>query len=356
MKYAIIYVELMPNIFTRSKLNPILKPDPNSVWRSVMVYNPGALYEDRLYHLFFRALGQAWVSRIGHCTSRDGENFEVKEAKPLLQPEGWPEKNGVEDPRVSKVGGTNYMTYTAYDGECARLSWASSLDLRNWKHLGDMLPYWDAEAARSFSVPWDQAQHTIKAKKHWHKAGGIFPELIDNKLQMIFGDRHLWWARSNDGHSWSADLQPWLSRRAGFFDSVHVEMGPPPLKTPAGWLVLYQGIDAKMVYRLGYLLLDLKNPQKIIKRSNKPLIEPRKTYEISGLVDILPGGLKAMEQMDKSELQTFINKVKNDRQMPSVIFCNGAVLKDDVLRIFYGAGDSVICTATARLKDVLEAD
>jgi predicted GH43/DUF377 family glycosyl hydrolase len=321
-----------------------------------MVYNPGALYEDGQYHLFFRALGQAWVSKIGHSTSRDGENFKVREPKALLRPEGWSEKNGVEDPRVSKIGCTFYLTYTAYDGECARLYWASSLDLKSWKHRGDMLPYWDAKAARGFTVAWDDAQHNSEAKKHWHKAGGIFPELIDGKLQMIFGDRHLWWAKSKDGQTWTADLQPWLSKREGFFDSVHVEMGPPPLKTDSGWLVLYHGVDEKMVYRLGYLLLDKKNPQQIIKRSNKPIFEATASYEISGLVDILPGGLSAMAQMEAEELNKFIDRAKNKHKMPRVIFCNGAVLRDDVLRIYYGAGDSVICTATARLKDLLKAD
>ena len=346
----------MQNIFTRSKHNPIIKPDPNSVWHSVMVYNPGALYEDKTYHLFYRALGRAWVSKIGHATSRDGENFSTKEMHPLLAPETKLEKNGVEDPRICKIGCTYYLTYTAYDGKCARLSLATSLDMKTWKRLGDMLPNWNAVQAQSFIVPWDDAQQTGAAKKHWHKAGGIFPELINGELQMIFGDRHLWWATSKDGKNWQTDSKPWLSKRIDHFDCAHIEMGPPPIRTKNGWLVLYHGIDKKAVYRLGWLLLDLKNPQRIIKRSKLSIFEPFMSYEISGLVDILPGGLETMEQMEKEELQKFINQAKNDHTIPSVIFCNGAILKDDILRIYYGAGDSVICTATARLKNILSSD
>lgn len=114
------------------------------------------------------------------------------------------------------------------------------------------------------------------------------------------------------------------------FDSEHVEMGPSPIKTNVGWLVLYHGIDDKMVYRLGYLLLDLNDPTKILFRSNESIFEPSTPYELEGIIDIT-----------------------NDDK-PKVIFCCGAVLINNILRIYYGAGDSVVCTASTDINNLLK--
>ena len=245
------------------------------------------------------------------------------------------------------------MSYTAYDGKTARLCLATSNNLGKWKRHGEIFPAWDAHKAQSFTVSWDQAQKNKIAKKHWNKAGGIFPGKINNKYWMIFGDRNLWLASSPDAINWSPRHQPFLRPRPSFFDEAHVEMGPPPIKTRSGWLVLYHGIDKTKTYRLGFLLLDLKNAHKIIYRSKLALLEPKKPYEISGLVDILPGGFGAMEKMEKTELQAYIKAAQANNSMPKVVFCCGAVLIKDVLRIYYGAGDSVICTATASLNKIL---
>lgn len=130
-------------------------------------------------------------------------------------------------------------------------------------------------------------------------------------------------------------------------------MGPPPIKTKKGWLVLYHGINDTHWYQIGFLLLDLKNPRKILYRSNKPIFKPEKDYEMSGIVDVLPGGLAAMQKMSKKELKTFLTKHDAKGTMPKVTFCCGATVNDNILRIFYGASDSVICTATADINDIL---
>lgn len=131
-------------------------------------------------------------------------------------------------------------------------------------------------------------------------------------------------------------------------------MGPPPIKTDAGWLVLYHGIDDKIVYRLGFLILDLNDPSKILYRSEKPIFEPEEPYELSGMVDILPEGLEALEKMSQEELNEFLKTHEQSGKMPQIIFCCGAVVVDGILRIYYGASDSVICTATAKIEDVLD--
>lgn len=347
------YNGYMKNIFIRSKHNPILKPDKDIPFESLKVYNPGVIFDNKQYHMLYRALGGAWVSKIAHAHSEDGEKF-IKFREIVLDNGKKQEKNGVEDPRLVQLEGKYYMTYTAYDGETARLFLASSYDLLNWEKHGPMLKSWDAEKAGQFLVPWDKAQNNKIARKKWIKSGAIFSEKIKSNYFMLFGDRNIYLAKSKNILDWNTNSKPFLKPRKGYFDSVHIEMGPPPIKTLSGWLILYHGIDENKVYRLGYVLLDLKNPEKIIYRSKQAIFEPEKTYEISGLVDILPGGFKLMEKMSEDELKQYVNKAKNNHTIPSVIFCNGAVLKDGILRIYYGARDSVICTASCEIRELLK--
>lgn len=57
--------------------------------------------------------------------------------------------------------------------------------------------------------------------------------------------------------------------------------------------------------------------------------------------------------MSKKELAEFLKKNEQTGRMPKVTFCCGAVVVDGMLRIYYGASDSVICTATAKLDNIL---
>ena len=342
-------------MFIRSKNNPIIKPNEKNSWRSGKTYNPGVVFEDGIYHLFYRAVGQAWVSEIGYGKSEDGENFACG-LKPALKPEEDFEKDGIEDPRITKIKNTYYLTYNAYDGDTARLCLATSSDLKNWSRRGPMFPAWEAGTAKSFTVSWDSAQQNSEHKNKWVKSGAIFPQIIKRKYWMLFGDRNIWLANSKDGLKWKPNYEPLIEPRKGnYFDSVHVETGPPPIKTNKGWLALYHGIDKNRAYRLGYLLLDLNNPAKIIYRAEKSIFEPKETYELNGIADIFPGGLAAMEKLSKEELDKYIKKAKNEDVLPGVIFCCGAVLVDGKLKIYYGGADTVVCTAKAKLDDILNS-
>ncbi len=318
-------------IFTRSSKNPILKPTKNK-WENLKVYNPGAIYYQNKYHLFYRAVGKSGISSIGQAVSSDNKKFTGNKT-PLLKSKLKIESRGLEDPRISRVGNKFFMPYTAYDGQTARLCLMTSPDLKNWQRHNEIFPNWDSERAGEFLLPWDKAQTNHKAKHHWLKAGTIFPEKLNGKYWMFFGDRLIWYATSKNGINWVPEYEPLLKPRRKHFDSVHIEIGPPPIRTKQGWLILYHGVDESVTYRLGYLLLDRHNPLKILKRSKLPIFEPKKDYELNGQIDI----------------------TQNKEYLPQVIFCNGAILEKNLLRIYYGAGDSVICTATAKLDDILNA-
>jgi len=347
----------MKKLFTRSKYNPILKSNLENLWESKKLYNPGAVFHNGEYHLFYRAVGSGtnWESAIGHAISKDGENFERFD-KPLLSGVGEFEKRGLEDPRITKVGDTFYMMYAAYDDITPRLTIAISKDLITWAKREPVFSNWNFQKAGGVRTKWDENGKTfIKPKlTEWSKSGGIFPEKIDGKFWMLFGEYQIWFATSKDGIKWTGDQTPFLNPRKGdFFDNTFVEMGPPPIKTKDGWLVLYHGINDAHWYQIGFLLLDLDNPRKILFRTEKPIFKPEKEYEMSGIVDVLPGGFEVMQKMSEEELKDFLAKHDAKGTMPKVTFCCGATVIDDELRIFYGASDSVICTAVANIDDIL---
>jgi predicted GH43/DUF377 family glycosyl hydrolase len=106
------------------------------------------------------------------------------------------------------------------------------------------------------------------------------------------------------------------------WDSSRVGAGAAPIKTKRGWLVIYHGADENSRYCLGALLLDLEDPTQVIARSEAPLMEPLADYECNGFFG-------------------------------EVVFTNGHIVDGDEVTIYYGASDSVICSATLSIKEVL---
>ena len=327
------------DLFSRSENNPILKAEKNHSWENLKVYNPGVFYEDGKYHLFYRAIGKSEnsLSSIGYAVSEEGVHFE-RNPSSLLEPDPQNklESKGYEDPRITKVGNTYFMTYAVFDGVEPLLNIATSTDLKKWEKRGQALDNFRFSKMGGVyaNKPGHEPQYNqeIRGKDEWAKAGGIFPEKIMGKYWMLFNSQRIWFAQSDNGIDWKAIPKPFIKPRSGdYFDNFIVGMGPPPIKTDLGWLVIYHGVDKQMYYRLGLLLLDLKNPEKIIARSSKTVFEPSTPYELGGKADNVPGWPKK-----------------------KVIYCCGAVVVDGVLRIYYGASDTFICTATAKLEDILK--
>ena len=114
-------------MLTKSTLNPILTASDDLNWANKKVYNSAAIFVDDTYHLFFRAIGDDYVSRIGHAVSKDGEHFEIY-PEPVFEPiEKW-EIKGCEDPRITRIDNNYVMAYTAYDGLTARVAITTTTD------------------------------------------------------------------------------------------------------------------------------------------------------------------------------------------------------------------------------------
>ena len=307
-------------------INPIMSPsaelefkDPITgaviKWEERNVLNPTAVVKDGKVYLFYRAQDLAGTSRIGMAISSDGLHFEKMPA-PVFYPDSdsmkiyeWNYKkseaeqensedcyfcyfDGVEDPRiVESETGEYFMTYTSYDGKTARLSIASSKDLKTWVKHGLVMK--------------DE-----KHKDTWSKAGAIVSELIDNKIVakkidgkywMYFGDTNLFMASSGDLINWkvaeneeSGKRISVLHPRMGYFDSRLVEPGPYALIRDEGILLIYNASNAanfsdpalpKFTYAAGQALFDKESPYKLIDRTESYFIHPDKDYEKVGEVN-----------------------------------------------------------------------
>lgn len=276
--------------------NPIITPRGDG-WESKDVFNPAAWTDGSTIYLLYRAEDSTGIgewngtSRIGLATSTDGIHFDRQE-DPLIEPtEPWELPGGMEDPRLVKIDSLFYLTYTAYDGETARLALATSPDLKSWKKHGLVFP-----------------------DSGWTKSGAILPHMVNGKYWMYFGDTNIWAAHSENLIHWTAIEEPVLKPREGYFDSRLVEPGPQPLMTNQGILLLYNGADENLVYNSGQALFDAGDPARLIARSDFSFLQPESRLEKEG-------------------------------QIPNVVFIEGLVRYQNTWYLYYGMGDSGIGVA-----------
>jgi predicted GH43/DUF377 family glycosyl hydrolase len=284
---------------------PILVPQGTG-FESRGVFNPAVIKDGDRYVMLYRAQDANGTSRLGIASSRDGLHF-VREPQPALAPEtDYEREGGVEDPRLVKIGATYYLTYTAYDGKDAQLALATSRDLRSWKRHGVIMP-----------------ANTGRWNVKWTKAGAILDQPVNARYWMYYmadaaaGSDQMGIASSPDLLHWTESLDaPVLGRRPGAFDSRVVEPGPPPLLTPEGILLVYNGADDGLIYRTGWALFDVLDPTRVLARSDTPIFEPKKGWELAG-------------------------------QVPNVVFVEGLVREGKRWLFYYGGADKQIGVAEA---------
>jgi len=298
--------------FTKTdEVNPILTHDTNSKflcpvrneivqWEEKDVFNPAAVVRNDTVFLLFRAedsVGKfAGTSRIGIAWSTDGLHF-TKHPVPVLYPDNDSSKiyeweGGCEDPRiVEDQHGVYYMTYTAYDGDKARLLIASSKDLYHWTKHGHAFKNDTAEVNK-----WSKSG-SIVCKYENGKATAI---KINGKYYMYWGDTDIFLAVSDDLINWfpvaddKGNARAIFGPRAKKFDSDLVEPGPPALLTDKGILLIYNSRNvpskgdtslAEGTYAASQILFDKDDPAKIADRMDTYFMKPDKPYEITGQVN-----------------------------------------------------------------------
>ena len=310
------------------------------------VLNPACIEKDGLIHMFYRAVGKGNFSTIGYCQLKDNKVI-YRSDKPVLVPEYQYESQGVEDPRITYFEGKYYLFYTSFDGQNALVAYATSLDLKTFKKEGVITPQFTYDEAedifRNSGVDKKYVFFEKAFKKYrgedvylWEKDAMLFPRKINGRYAIIHrvlpGIQICYF---DDFSEFTQDFwRKYLRNLNDFlildpkydFESSYIGGGCVPIETEDGWLLIYHavsGSEKMKVYSACAALLDLKNPQKVIGRLPYPIFSPEKDWEKEGIVS-------------------------------NVVFPTGAIIKNGILSIYYGAADKKIAVRSIKIEKLLE--
>ena len=306
--------------FLRSLNNPIIVPDKNHPWEAQATFNPATIYLENKTHILYRALSMDNTSTVGYASTKDGFFINERSPEPIYVPrEDFELKkiaggnSGCEDPRLTKIGKNIYMCYTAFDSIGPPRVAITSITVKNF----------------------------LAKKWEWEKPILITPAGFDDKDTCIFSEKtngkyfilHRVGEEICGDYIKSLDFKKETIRkcirimgpRINSWDSSKVGISAPPIKTEYGWLLLYHGVSkSHSTYRIGAVLLDLKDPAIVLARSADPIFEPEEQYEKVGVVN-------------------------------NVVFPCGMVERKGILYIYYGGADTVVGVATIELDVLLRA-
>jgi len=330
----------------------VLLEKTTHAFESEGVLNPAVISIRDTIALLYRAVDDNHISTIGYCELSSPVQLQSRLDSPLLYPQFDSESQGLEDPRIVKIEGVYYLTYTAYDGYNALGALATSTDLKNWHKHGILVPQITYDGFLALVAPlgnkqqkYDRFNQTVKNHQKddeqmyvWDKNLVFFPRKIDGcfcfmhrikpDIQIVVSVKKL------------DDLTPefWQHYFLNFHKHVvlapkfpheisYIGGGCPPIETPEGWLLIYHGVHDTAqgyLYSACAALMQLNNPSIEIARLPEPLFVPETPLEKRGTVN-------------------------------NVCFPTGALLQQDTLYIYYGAADVCIAVASVRMSDLLQA-
>jgi predicted GH43/DUF377 family glycosyl hydrolase len=331
-------------VLERFEGNPIIEPEPKNWWESKAVFNPGALYEGGKVHLVYRAIGDSDISVLGYASSVDGFHIDERLPEPIYIPResfegaglvyptptyhqrpyvpieddegyvsggGW---GGCEDPRLTRIDDRVFMTYVAFDGYNPPRVALTSI------HTDDFLnKNWRWKKPALISPPGVVDKNACILPERINSKYVIFHRIFPNILVDFVDDLDF------DGTNRFLKGEFRIRTRASYWDSRKLGIGPSPIKTKDGWLTIYHGVDERDPgrYKIGAMMLDLKNPTVVLARLGEPILEPQVWYENAGW--------KA-----------------------GVVYPCGAVVMEDRLLVYYGGADRVACLASIKLDELLD--
>lgn len=299
------------DLFHRHPANPVFTIE-HLPFPAIAVYNPGVAEVNGEVMLLLRVEGDDGLSALYVARSKNGVDDWQVEPTPLISPadvDSPYEEQGCEDPRVTWVEelGCWVIAYVAAGNMGATVALATTTD-------------------------WEQVQRKGIVLPPSNKNAMLFPRRINGKWMLLNrpsdgGATNIWVVESDDLLYWGNPKRVLGQRSGSWWDGARVGGGAVPIETPDGWLMIYHGV--KMVagihnYRLGVALLDLDDPSKVIARCDHPVFSPNTPYERVG------HGM-------------------------NVVFTCGAFVRGDEVWLYYGAADTCIGLATAKLDDLLQA-
>jgi predicted GH43/DUF377 family glycosyl hydrolase len=252
------------------------------------------LQADTTFHLFH------WLATSNYELVFNGEELSER----VLFPAGPADSRGMEDARfvrfVEDDGDvTYYATYTAFDG---------------YRILPQMIATADFNRFRVSTLHGACAQN---------KGMALFPRQVNgNYLALGRHDQinlHLLW--SDDVWQWNNAQR--LATPVELWEAIQIGNCGSPLETKEGWLVITHGVGPMRTYSLGALLLDLEDPDRVIGRLHRPLLEP--------------------------------NWEDRDGYVPNVVYSCGAMIHDDTLVLPYGIADREVGIGLVDVDELLGA-
>jgi len=295
------------DVIRRCRKNPLISLQ-DFPFRISDIWNAGVVRFDGQYLLLITVEMLEGRTNIYRARSDDGEDFAL-DPLPFMTPvEDGPdrvyESVGIRDPRITPVDGQYYITYVAGGDHGQRIGLARTTDFRSVERIA---------YASQVDV----------------KSGALFPRKIGGKYVLLKrpdAGASIWLAYSEDLVYWGGATAV-MTPRGGYWDATRIGAAGPPIEIDEGWLLIYYGekhTSAGPLVRLGAAVLDRDDPARVVSRSNIPILSPRDPYERIG-------------------------------DVPNVVFSCGAILEDDgEVKVYYGASDSCICLASAKLDDILK--
>ena len=323
---------LTPFKLEKAISNPILEPKNYNKWESWQTFNPAAVYLNDKVHFLYRAIGEGGLSVLGYASSKNGIHIDERLSSPayvikkefldtLRKPNclnycSGGSVAGCEDPRITEIDGIIYVIYTTFS---------------NWLHLRITLT---SIAKEDFlNKRWDKWTDPvfISSPNEVHKNWVLFPEKINGKFAILHSISpeikidYFDSLKEFDGKTFIKSSYNRSFIKNGW-EAYFRGVGPSPIRTSKGWLVLYHAVDKNDLskYKLGAMILDYSDPTKILYRAKEPVLEPKLPYENNGF---------------KS----------------GIVYSCGAVIINGTLFVYYGGADTVVCVATADLEEFVNS-
>lgn len=303
-------------MFSRHPNSPILSA-ADFPYAANTVFNPGAVrLADGDTLLLVRVEDRRGISHLTAARSHDGfTGWKIDPIPALLpNPELFKEELwGIEDPRITRLADTDRyaITYTAYSRNGPLVALALTEDFRTFDRRGPIMPPDDKDAAL-FPCQF----------------GGRWALIHRPTSKAAAGPADIWLSFSADLERWSDDVVLLEARDGAYWDAGKIGLSPPPIETSDGWLIIYHGVRetaSGAIYRLGLALLDRDNPAVVLRRGEEWVFGPEEPYELIG-------------------------------DVPNVVFPCGVVVDSaaDELRMYYGAADTCVAVATAKVSELLK--
>ena len=242
------------------------------------------------------------ISHLRVARSTDGINFEIEDSA-AIGPANDLESFGIEDPRISRISGTYYISYVGVSPFGVTSCLASTKDFKSFERHGIIFCPENKDVV-------------------------LFPEQIAGKyyalhrpVSPLFNRHEIWIAESPDLLCWG-NHRCLMGPRADSWEEIKIGASAVPFKIDAGWLEIYHGADRSNRYCLGAVLLDAGQPWQVVARADTAILEPQTDYEIEGFFG-------------------------------NVVFTCGLLCEDDKLKIYYGVADTAICYAELPLEEVV---